>query len=197
MRRLIIIGAGGHSNVVEDIARLSGYEKIDFLADGDSKKAIGGVSDFTKYIYEADFIVAIGNSEARRRIQTDLENCNANVVSLIHPNSVVASNTKIGKGTVIVAGAIVNSNSIIGKGVILNTNSSVDHDCFVDDFSHIAPGAKICGTVSVGESTWIGAGATVINNKKICSGCMIGAGATVVKDIDFVGTYIGVPAHKK
>lgn len=197
MKRLIIIGAGGHSNVVEDIARLNGYKNIYFLADGDSKKAIGGTDEFHKYINKSDFIVAIGNAEARKRFQTNLENHGANIISLFHPNSVIAKDVKIGKGTVVVAGAIINANSIIGKGVIVNTNSSVDHDCLVDDFTHIAPGAKICGNVCVGESTWIGAGATVINNKNICSNCMIGAGATVVKDIASAGTYIGIPAYKK
>ena len=197
MKRLIIMGAGGHSNVVEDIAILNGYENISFLADGDSNKAVGGINEFYKYINNADFIVAIGNGEVRKRIQTELENRGANMVSLIHPNAVVAKNVKINKGCVIVAGAVINSNSVIGKGVIVNTNSSIDHDCTVDDFTHIAPGAKICGNVKVGENTWIGAGATVINDKQICSNCMIGAGATVVKDIDLVGTYIGIPAYKK
>lgn len=197
MKRLIIIGAGGHGRVVADIARLNGYRKIDFLADSDAQGVIGKVSDYSKYIDTADFVVAIGNSKTRQTIQNELENNNARIVSLFHPNSVISRDVKVGKGTVVMAGAIINSNTVIGKGVILNTNSSVDHDCSVDDFSHVSVGAKICGTVNIGKNCWIGAGATVINNKNICSNCMIGAGATVVKDIICDGTYIGTPAHKK
>lgn len=180
-----------------DIARLNGYEVIGFLADKDSEGVIGPVSDFVKYIDRADFVVAIGNSSARERIQTELENNNANVVSLIHPNTVISKDVRIGKGTVIMAGAIINANTAIGKGVIVNTKGSVDHDCTVSDFSHISVGANVCGTVDVGKNTWIGAGATVINNTRVCDNCMVGAGATVVKDIASSGTYIGVPARRK
>ena len=197
MRKLIIIGAGGHGRVVADIASLNGYQDIGFLADDDNGSVIGKVSDFIKYIDTSDFFVAIGNSAVRQRIQKELENNNAKIVSLFHPSAIIANNVKIGKGTVIMAGAIINPNTVIGEGVIVNTNSSVDHDCIIDDFTHISVGAKICGTVNIGKSTWIGAGATVINNKNVCANCMVGAGATVVKDIAFSGTYIGTPARKK
>ena len=33
MKKLVIIGAGGHGRVVADIARLNGYEDIIFLDD--------------------------------------------------------------------------------------------------------------------------------------------------------------------
>lgn len=197
MKKLLIIGAGGHGRVVSDVARLNGYENIYFLDDSTSNKTIGKVCDFENYTETADFFVAIGNSNIRRKIQTDILNKGGNIVSLIHPNAVIANDVKIGKGTVIMAGAIINTNTLIGDGVILNTNSSVDHDCIIKDFSHISVGAKICGTVVIKEDTWIGAGATVINNKTVCANCMIGAGATVVKDIIQPGTYVGTPAKIK
>lgn len=197
MNRLILIGAGGHGRVLADIARLNGYTDIDFLDDTKSGEVLGCVSEFVKYVDTADFIVAIGNCAARRRIQGELTCADARIVSLIHPNAVIARDVKIGEGTVVMAGAVINTNTVIGKGVILNTNASVDHDCMIEDFAHVSVGAKICGTVHVGSGTWIGAGATVINNKKIYADCIIGAGATVVKDIVSAGTYIGTPAQKK
>lgn len=68
MRRLIIIGGGGHGNVVSEIAELNGYKIINFLDDADIPKAIGKVADFEKYINDSDFIVAIGNNQARFKI---------------------------------------------------------------------------------------------------------------------------------
>lgn len=196
MKKLIIIGAGGHGRVVAETAKLNGYKEIDFLDDADKQTAVGRVADFIKYIGEADFIVAIGNNAVRMKIQSDLIKSGANVVSLIHPNASVSESAAIGKGSVVMAGAVINAGAVIGDGVIINTCASVDHDCRIGNYSHISVGARICGTVAIGDGTWIGAGATVINNINICSRSTVGAGAVVVKDIDEIGTYVGVPAEK-
>lgn len=198
LNRLIIIGASGHGKVVADIAKLCGYTDIVFL-DNDSgiKECAGypvlGPDTMTKEL-EGDLFIAVGNSEIRNKLMSrDAERV---FPVLVHPSAVIAEGTEIGEGTVVMAGAVINPDSIIGKGCIINTTSSVDHDCVVEDYSHIAVGAHLCGTVHIGIGTWIGAGATVSNNVNICSGCTIGAGTVVTKDIEEVGTYIGVPAKK-
>lgn len=197
MKKIIIIGAGGHGRVVSETAKLNGYKEIDFLDDADKQTAVGKVSDFIKYIDEADFIVAIGSNAVRMKIQSDLKKSGANIVSLIHPNAIVSESVSIGKGTVVMAGAVINAGAVIGDGTIINTCASVDHDCKIGDFSHISVGARICGMVGIGDCTWIGAGATVINNINICNGSTVGAGAVVVKDINEIGTYVGVPAKAR
>ena len=196
MKKIIIIGAGGHGRVVSETAKLNGYEEIDFLDDADNQTAVGKVADFIKYIGDSDFIVAIGNNAVRMKIQSDLIEKGANVVSLVHPNAIISESVSIEKGTVVMAGAVINAGAVIGNGVIINTCASVDHDCVIGDFSHISVGARICGTVTVGNDTWIGAGTTVINNIRICNECMIGAGAVVIENIDKNGTYVGVPVRK-
>lgn len=195
-KRLMIIGAGGHGRVVSDIASKCGYTDICFLDDaGESNPlVVDKVSNFKKYIDNAEFFVAIGNSRVREKLFCELLGCGAKIAILIHPNAVVAENVEIGYGTAVMAGAVINPNTRIGNGAIINTCSSVDHDCEVADFCHVSVGAHLCGTVRIDKHTWIGAGATVINNISICSGCMIGAGAAVVKDIKDDGVYVGVPA---
>lgn len=202
MNRLIIVGASGHGKVIADIAELNEYSDITFFDDNPNVKfcgkyaVIGRCSDADKY-KDADFFVAIGNATIRRRIQTELINSGLNIVSLIHPNAVVAKNVSIGAGTVVMAGAIINPDAKVGQGCIINTCSSVDHDCIVGDFVHVSVGSHVAGTVKIGDNTWIGAGATVNNNIEITSDCMIGAGAVVVNDLTEPATYIGVPAKKK
>lgn len=194
MKKLVIIGAGGHGRVVADIARLRGYEDIVFLDDADVPTASGKVADYVRYAGEADFIVAIGNGTVREKIQKMLTEKGCKVVTLIHPNAVVGSNVEIGIGSVVMAGAVINTGARIGEGVILNTCCSVDHDCVIEDYCHISVGAHLAGSVTVGEQSFICAGATVINNITICDGCVIGAGAVVVKNINIKGIYKGVPA---
>lgn len=201
MKKLIIIGASGHGKVIADIAFLCGYKDIAFLDDNESVKncmsypVVGKSSDAEKY-GDAGFFVAIGNAKIRENVQENLQKSGLNVVTLIHPDAVIAKSASIGIGTVIMAGAVVNPDSRIGKGCIINTGASVDHDNVIEDYVHVSVGAHIAGTVHVGGRTWIGAGAVVSNQVNICGNCMIGAGAVVVKDIDEPGTYIGVPARK-
>lgn len=195
-KRIVIIGAGGHGRVSADIAEKLGYKHIVFLDDAPVQGAFGKVSEYEKYLGFADFFVAIGNSVIRERITREMQSKGAEIVSLIHPNAVVAKNVKIGKGVVIMAGAVVNTDTKIGNAAIINTCASVDHDCRIGDYVHVAVGAHVCGTVEIGPHTWIGAGATVINNVSICGDCMIGAGAVVIRSINNPGTYIGGPARK-
>lgn len=192
--KLTIIGASGHGRVVADIARLSGYDAIEFLDDDPNLSTCGSypVVGKTDEAADGDFFVAVGNSAIRERLSK-----NRNLITLIHPSAVVAEGVEIGEGTVVMAGAVINSGATIGRGVIVNTSSSIDHDCVVDDYCHVAVGAHLCGTVKVGKNTWIGAGATVINNVNICGGCTIGAGAVVINNIEKPGTYIGIPAKLK
>ena len=196
MKRLAIIGAGGHGKVIADIAVLNGYEEIVFLDDNEniiecgSYPVIGRCKEAKELT--ADIIIGIGNAKIRKQIHMSLGE--KNIVTLIHPDAVIAKGTVIGAGSVVMAGTVINPGVRIGKGCIINTCSSIDHDCNGGDFVHLAVGSHLCGMVTIKEETWIGAGATVSNNVSVCCDCVIGAGAVVVRDIRKPDTYIGVPA---
>ena len=198
MKKLAIVGASGHGKAVADIARRNGYKEIVFLDDDDSIHECGGYQVIGKIpeagTIDADVIIGIGNAGVRKQIQKSMPD--EKLVTLIHPDAVVAEDVVVGEGTVVMAGVVINPGVRIGKGCIINTCSSVDHDGIVGDYVHIAVGSHLCGTVTVGAGTWIGAGATVSNNISICSDSMIGAGAVIVKNIDSAGTYMGVPARR-
>ena len=187
VKRLVIIGAGGHGKVIADIATKNGYQEIIFLDDNPSIKdctgfeVAGTLNDCINY-KKWDFIVAVGNAKIREQIQEKLSEYN--IVTLIHPGAIISRRVSVGKGTVVMAGAVVNS------------GATVDHDCMIGDYVHISVGTHIAGTVRIGEKTWIGAGAVVSNNISICSDCMIGAGAVVVEDIERSGKYVGIPARQ-
>lgn len=203
MKKLIIIGAGGHGRVVADVAESLGiYNEIAFLDDDSGKdvspyKVVGKINDFADFIPEYDFFVAVGSNSFRKDMVTRLSENSANLVSIVHKNATVGSGVEIGVGSVVMAGAVINNRAKLGKGVIVNTCASVDHDCEIGDFCHISVGAHIAGTVNIGNGVFICAGATVINNVSICGDCIIGAGAVVIKNIETAGTYMGVPAEFK
>lgn len=200
MKKLAIIGAGGHGKVAADIARLNGYKDIFFLDDTIISGYCGaypivGNSDCIK-LMDNDFFVAVGDASERRKLYDKVVLNHKKIITLIHPSAIIGENVTIGNGTLIVAGTVINPSTVIGDGCIINTCASVDHDNIIGDFVHIAVGAHLCGNVSIGDNTWIGAGATVINNVVICTDCTIGAGAVVIKNIEESGIYVGVPIKR-
>lgn len=199
---VIIVGAGGHGKVVADTVLLSGDNIVGFLDDnpniGESFAGfpmLGSVDDFRNYS-DCSFVIAIGDADVREKIVNQLQG--VKWYTAIHPTAVISKlDVCIGEGTVIMANVAVNAGAVIGKHCILNTGSIVEHDNQIDDFVHVSVGARLAGTVHVGKRTWVGIGASVRNNLSVCAGCMIGAGAVVVKNIEEVGTYVGVPAERK
>lgn len=201
--KLAIIGAGGHGRVVADIAyKINKWQQIIFIDDDETIKSSMGIKvagktdDVPMYIDDWDIFVAIGDNIKREKILCRLEREGASIPALIHPKAIIGEEVEIGAGTVIMPGVVINCCTKIGKGCIINTGATIDHDNIIDDYVHISPGVHLAGAVSVGKGAWLGIGSIVINNINIISHCKIGAGAVVVRDINEVGTYIGIPAVK-
>ena len=197
--KLIIIGAGGHGQVVADIAQRSGYTDIRFVDDYSKGECMGypicgTCRDLNAYNDgETDFVIAVGNNVVRQRIA---EAYDLKWVTLIHPSAQIGSHVRIDVGTVIMANAVVNACATVGKHCIINSGAIVEHDNVLENYVHISPRAALGGTVTVCAGTHIGIGAMVRNNLTICNNCVIGIGAVVVKDIQESGTYVGIPARK-
>lgn len=191
MREVIIIGAGGHGQVVADVILASGDRVIGFLDDDPTKPDVIGPIDLCER-YECEFVVAIGNAALREKIASK----QLKWYTAVHPSAIISPSAQIGEGTVVMPNVVINANAVIGKHCIINTGAIIEHDNHVGNFVHVSVGAKLGGTVCVEKSTWIGMGTTVSNNISICEDCVIGAGGVVVRDINESGTYVGVPVRK-
>ncbi len=194
MKKLILIGAGGHGKSVEWIARLTNqWSEILFLDEKlKGVKILGNFDNRKKFINE-DFFVSIGDNLTRRKIFQQLQQEGFKLVSIISPNSNV-TNSKIGLGSIIMNNVFVNIDSIIGDGVIINNNVLIEHDCKIGDFTHVSPSVNVAGTTLIGELSWIGIGSNIINNLRIGNEVIIGAGSVVLNNLIDKGTYVGVPA---
>lgn len=157
MAELIIIGMGGHSKVVTDIAILNGYKILGYLDDNEPVGTnrdlyLGRVETLQRWARDGiSFIIAIGNNLIRKSIAEKYKSLNLDYAKLIHPSAIIGSKVEILSGTVVMPGAIINAASKIGQHVIVNTVAVVDHDCNVGDFAHIAQGAVLAGGVTVGS----------------------------------------------
>lgn len=143
MKRLLIVGAGGHGKVVVEVAENIGYEEIAFL-DDNSPEAIGKISEIEKFKEQySDIFVGIGNNKLRGELIQKLQDCGYTVPALIHPSAYVSRTATIGIGIVVEPKAIVNANSHVGEGCIISVDSIVDHDVEVGVCCHINVGAIV------------------------------------------------------
>jgi sugar O-acyltransferase (sialic acid O-acetyltransferase NeuD family) len=196
MKKLIIIGYGGHGRSVEWIAKENKqWSEIFFLDESKSgKNILGKLEDRLKF-KAYDFFVGIGDNKTRKSLQEQLISEGFNVVSIVAKNA-ITTNAKIGIGSIIMNQCLINVDSVIGNGVIINNGSIIEHDCVVQDFTHISPNVSIGGTCNIGKECWLGIGSTVINNISIMSNTIIGAGSTLISSVLASGTYVGIPAKK-
>ena len=196
--RLLILGCGGHSKVVTEVAESIGFNNIVYLDlfykdrfffDRKVYQSIN--EDFNDY-----FFVAIGDNFSRERLYKKFLQTNprAKPLALLHPNSFISLRCLIGEGSIVMPLCAVNSCTEIGKGVIINTQASLDHDCKIDDFSSIAPGSSIGGQVQIGYRSAISIGAKVRHNIKIGNDVLIGASSLVLENATDNSIYYGVPA---
>jgi sugar O-acyltransferase (sialic acid O-acetyltransferase NeuD family) len=211
--RVLIIGAGGHGEVVADTLRamsrlrpaeicLVGY--LDDCRAGQTglvsgAPVLGPISALRGIPHDA-VIVAIGDNTTRAAISKQLAagpgsaGDGVTFATARHPSAIISENVVVGDGVMISAGVIVNTGSVVGCGVILNTGCTVDHHTVVGDFAHIAPGVHMGGYVSVGARAFVGIGAAVLPGVTIGAGAVVGAGSVVIKDVAPNSTVIGVPA---
>lgn len=162
MKTLLIIGAGGHGQVVKEIAEDLGYEKIAFL-DDNSPIAIGKISDIHKFKEEyQDAFVGIGNNTFRGKLIEQLQKVGYTVPVLIHPSAYISRTATIGVGTVIEPKAIVNAHAKIGKGCIISVGSIIDHDTVLGNCVHANAGSIVKAGGSVDAFDKLEAGQVVL-----------------------------------
>lgn len=205
--RVLILGAGGHAQVVADIllrmrAAGAAVAPLGYLDDNSDLTGrtlldlpvLGRISDLSTIAHDA-VIVAIGVNETRERIFTGLLAQNEHFVVARHPSAIVAPDVPIGSGAMLCAGVVVNPGSVIGANVILNTGCTVDHHNQIGDHAHVAPGVHTGGEVVIGAGAFVGIGAVVMPQRIIGAGSTIGAGAVVSKDIPTRVVATGAPAR--
>ncbi len=205
--RVLILGAGGHAQVVADVllrAREAGARHIPvgFLDDDPARvgalilgiPVLGTIAQLEAVDHDG-VVPGIGDNNIRARLFHAVRNRDEEIVTAVHPAAVLAPDVSLGAGVIVCAGAVVNTGASIADDVILNTASTVDHHSRVGPHAHIAPGAHLGGGVDVGEGALIGMGATVMPHRAVGAWTIVGAGALVHADLDDALIAAGVPAR--
>ena len=210
MKRVVIIGAGGHGREVAEIFRHQQASKNDFVLHGfidDDSSLHGKIVDGLTVLGDRSWFersdrdqisvtCAVGGPEARKRLTEWAEGMGLSFVSAISPLAHVSAIARLGKGVMIFPFAFVSTATEVGDHAIVHASTFVGHDTSIGRYAMIAPGANVAGNVSVGEGCWVGAGSSIIQGKAIGDWSFIGAGAAVTQDVPSRVLAVGVPARQ-
>jgi sugar O-acyltransferase (sialic acid O-acetyltransferase NeuD family) len=209
MKRVVIIGAGGHGSEVAAIIRHQSQNEhgpafLGFVVESEylperrdpGLPILGDWSWFEK-ADRADLAVicAIGDPAVRKRTVERAQSLGLSFTNAISPAAHVLPEAKIGKGVMVFPHAVISRNVLLADHSVVNSGSTLAHDTSLGRYGTISPGVHLAGNVSVGEGSYLGIGASVIQHVSIGPWTTIGAGAVVADDMPGNVLAVGVPAR--
>jgi len=187
--KLALFGYGGHAREVA--AQIN--KPVEFFVDDEYS------NDFAKPISSFDptthfMMVAVADSKERKKIVQRLPQ-DTMYFTFIHPPVLtMAQDVEIGEGSFIGAYSILTTNIKIGKHSILNRGNQIGHDCVIGNFFSAMPGSIVSGNVRISDCVYMGNNSSIREKIVVNSDVIIGSNAAVVKNIITSGVYVGVPA---
>lgn len=197
MRKLLVIGAGGHARSVIDSALDS--KRFDVIGVVSPSKSdwqsyrgaqwIGTDHDAIDLFRQGYHMAALGvgyvgdNSSVREKLYTKYKDIGFGFPTIIDPSSIISASAVIQEGVFVGKGAVVNANAQVERCSIINSKALVEHDCAIGEFSHVAVCAVLCGGVRIGRKVLVGANATVLQELRVANNAVVGAGGVVLADV--------------
>jgi sugar O-acyltransferase (sialic acid O-acetyltransferase NeuD family) len=198
IKRVSLIGAGGHAKVVLEALRAASpkamVQVLDESRAGGRFLGIAVAQLAAGARMPGAVHVAIGDAAARERLSRAAARAGARLLTVIHPRAVVSPSARLADGVFAAALCVIGPDAVVGRGAIINHGTVIDHDCAIGDWTHVAPNATLGGGVSVGKSVMVGAGAVVLPGVRVGDRAVLGAGAVVLDDVPAGSKVAGVPA---
>ena len=185
MKKIFLIGSGGHFNSCQDV--IKSIKKFKIIGFVDKKKNsskiglkyLGNDSKINllkkKKIYTNIAVGQINNLEIRKNIFEKFKKFEFKFPKIISPNAYVSKKAIIGDGSIVMHGAHVGPNARIGLNCIINTKTIIEHDVEVGDHCHISTGSIVNGHSTIGNQSFIGSGTIIRQNISIGSKCFVNA----------------------
>ena len=137
-----------------------------------------------------------GDSKDRQSIVDKLPS-HTQYFSFIHPSAIISDpNIEIQEGSFIGPFSLITTNIKLGKHTVLNRLNNIGHDTQCGDFLSMMPGSIISGNCKIGNRVYLGTNSCIREKINICNDTTIGLSSGVVKDINKSGVYVGSPVNK-
>lgn len=188
MRKLILIGGGGHCHSCIDVIEQEGKYSIHGILDSSlevNSEVLGytvlGSDDQIERLAKENyyFLITIGQIKSptlRIKIASLVTKAGGQFATIISPRSYIAKNVSIEEGTIIMHNSVINTNACLGKHCIINTGSLIEHDARVEDYCHISTMAVVNGSSIISRESFLGSNSTVHDRLTVPPNSVIGAG---------------------
>lgn len=203
---MLIVGAGGLAAQLFQEIELMKLEQVVFWSETPTSlefirekyEVIDNDEQVKRYFstISNEFVIAVGGSEARRKLTERFIGLGGKPVVFISPITEISPHIEeIGEGAVLLKDVAMEPGVKVGKGCLLNRKSNYGHGCQILDFAEIGPFAIISADTVIGENTLIGIGSIIIPKVKIGNHVVVSAGSVVTKNIPDYAVVAGNPAQ--
>ena len=193
MKKIILIGAGGHCASCIDVIEMQRKFKIVGLIDNKKKnfllnyKIVGSDKELKKFSKRIQYALIttghIKNSKIRENLFKKISNYGFKFPAIISPLSYVSKHASIGEGTIVMHGAIINAGAKVGKNCIINNKTLIEHDVVVEDNCHLSTRSTVNGGVTIKKNSFIGSCSVIKQNIKIEKNCFVNANLFIEKNL--------------
>lgn len=189
-KRLALIGGGGFSKEIAEVAQLLGYT-VDATYSSQPSAQVGTyrgyldelLADRAEYAGVALAVGGVSRAaiQARAEIIAWLDQHALPCPALVSPHAIVSRGVALGVGAFVAHGVIVNVDARLGRFSVLNSAAIVGHDTVIGDNTTISPGAFIGGRCVIGADSLVGPLAKVLQGLTLGRGVTIGMGCNVLR----------------
>lgn len=193
MKKIILIGAGGHAKSCIDVIEGMKQFKITCLLE---KKTGIQLTQYKKIVYNKKNLIGLKEKNKfalicfgqikkkydRQKVYEELKELGYKFPIIKSKTSYVSKTANISDGSIIMHRSVVNAYVKIGFNNIINTGSIIEHDVSIGNHNHIAPGAIINGNVKIGNNCFIGSGSIIRQGMIIKNNSFIQAGEVILKN---------------
>ena len=193
MKKIIIIGCGGHTKSCIEIIEQSKEFKIYGLVcekkikQFDKYKILGNDNSLDIIKRKCrNALIGIGQIKSyrlREKLFKILKKKGFKLPIIFAKNSYVSKLSRVGEGTIIMHNVFINRNVSIGKNTIINTGAIIEHDVSIGSIFHISTGAIINGGVKINDGSFVGSGSVVNQGVNIGKNCIISSSKKIKNDL--------------
>lgn len=207
MKKVILIGTGGHAAEVREYIRyhnrVNPTENIEILGFLDENEDLHrqynypepylGTVESYKIQSDIEYMFCFGNMIYKEKLVNQFKAQGATFLTFIHPTALIAESCKIGAGVLISHNASVGPMAVVGDFNILNSRCTIGHDTIMGDYNFISPQVSLSGNTSIGNHNMFGVNSATIPGVSLGNNNTIGAGSIITRDVADDCVVVGVP----
>lgn len=191
MKKIVLVGGGGHCKSVIDVIEQEGkfeiigiVDKPQYLGNKVLDYSVIGCDDDLKELAKKykNALITIGqikSASLRKKMFCLALKAGFHLPNIISPNAYVSKYSSIGIGVVVMHHAFINANSSVGNNCIINSKALIEHDCLISNHCHISTNSTINGGVTIESGCFIGSNVTTKEQITITKNSYIKAGSIV------------------